>query len=230
MNLYQMLHTPTALLMLWTTTIIVGSGTVETNNMGEMVEALDLPKAVGAASMTLFSVAQCASRVLTGVISESALKWNVRGFGIEKGIPRPVFLVFASMLGFTAHLTLGFARNKFFFVLGAALSGGAFGMVWPMLVLVTGELFGTGNVGANYMFFDGFTSATGTLLLSQLVAQNVYEKHIDANGEDTTTCLGMACFRQTHFIISALALSCIATSLGTVRASRHVYNKRQHSP
>lgn len=230
MNLYQMLQTPTALLMLWTTTIIVGSGTVETNNMGEMVEALGLAKAVGPASMTLFSVAQCASRVLTGVISESALKWNTRAFGIEKGVPRPMFLVFASMLGFTAHLTLGFAKNKFFFVLGAALSGGAFGMVWPMLVLVTGELFGTGNVGANYMFFDGFTSASGTLLLSKVVAQRVYEKHIDAHGEDTTTCLGMDCFRQTHFIIAALTLSCIATSLGTVHASRHVYNKRQHSP
>ncbi|GAX20027.1 hypothetical protein FisN_1Lh492 [Fistulifera solaris] len=230
MNLYQMLQTPTALLMLWTTTILVGSGTVETNNMGEMVEALGLAKSVGPASMTLFSVAQCASRVLTGVISESALQWNVRGFGMDKGIPRPMFLVFASILGFTAHLTLGFARNKFFFVLGAALSGGAFGMVWPMLVLVTGELFGTGNVGANYMFFDGFTSATGTLLLSQVVAQRVYEKHIDAKSEDTTTCIGMACFRQTHLIIAALIVSCMATSLATVYASRHVYNKRLHSP
>jgi hypothetical protein len=230
MNLCEMLQTPTALLMLWTTTILVGSGTVETNNMGEMVEALGLAKSVGPASMTLFSVAQCASRVLTGVISESALQWNVKGFGIEKGIPRPMFLVFASMLGFTAHLTLGFARNKFFFVLGAALSGGAFGMVWPMLVLVTGELFGTSNVGANYMFFDGFTSATGTLFLSQVVAQRVYEKHIDANSEDTTTCIGMACFRQTHLIIAALVVSCMATSLATVYASRHVYNKRLHSP
>ncbi len=230
MNLYQMLQTPTALLMLWTTTILVGSGTVETNNMGEMVEALGLAKSVGPASMTLFSVAQCASRVLTGVISESALQWNVRGFGIEKGIPRPMFLVFASILGFTAHLTLGFARNKLFFVLGAALSGGAFGMVWPMLVLVTGELFGTGNVGANYMFFDGFTSATGTLFLSQIVAQRVYDKHIDANSEDTTTCIGMVCFRQTHLIIAALIVSCMATSLATVYASRHVYNKRLHSP
>jgi Nodulin-like len=35
-NLWQMLQTPTAWLMLWTTTILVGGGIVETNNMGQV--------------------------------------------------------------------------------------------------------------------------------------------------------------------------------------------------
>jgi hypothetical protein len=39
-NLYQMIRTPEAWLMIWTTTILVGAGTVETNNLGQMVESL----------------------------------------------------------------------------------------------------------------------------------------------------------------------------------------------
>ena len=76
-SLVQMLQTPSALLMLWTTTILVGAGTVETNNMGQMVEALGFDKAVTPASLALFSVAQAFSRVMTGALSEAALHWNL---------------------------------------------------------------------------------------------------------------------------------------------------------
>ena len=152
-NLWQMLQTPTAMLMLLTTTILVGGGIVETNNMGQMVEALDFRSGTTSASLAFFSVAQSAGRVVTGALSESALNWPTKRFWIEKGIPRPFFLVTASITGFVAHLLLAGTTTKGIFVVGAALSGFAFGMVWPLLVLVVGEVFGTKNVGANYMFF-----------------------------------------------------------------------------
>ena len=152
-NLWQMLQTPTAMLMLLTTTILVGGGIVETNNMGQMVEALDFRPGTTSASLAFFSVAQSAGRVVTGALSESALNWPTKRFWIEKGIPRTFFLVAASITGFVAHLLLAGTTAKGVFVVGAALSGFAFGMVWPLLVLVVGEVFGTKNVGANYMFF-----------------------------------------------------------------------------
>lgn len=176
-NLIQMLSTPTALLMLWTTVILVGAGTVETNNMGQMVEALSFPDEVTSASLALFSVAQAAARVATGALSESALNWNTRNCCIDNGVPRPTFLVAASVVGFIAHFSLAIATEEIPFVFGATLSGAAFGMVWPLMVLIVGEVFGTAHVGANYMFFDGFTSAAGTLLLSKVSPERNHETY-----------------------------------------------------
>ena len=238
LNLYEMLQTRSALLMLWTTTVLVGAGTVMTNNAGQMVESLGFPAAVTPASLALFSVAQAFGRVMTGSVSEAALNWNTHSFGIDNGIPRPFFLVVASLIGFLAHFLLGLARTEFVFVVGATLAGLAFGCVWPLMVLITGEVFGTANVGANYMFFDGFTSAAGTLLLTKVVAQDVYERHMHdavssssggsaagANAPDEYTCVGMGCFQNTHMIVAGLSLTCVATSLGVMYTSRHVYNK-----
>ena len=226
-NLWQMLQTPTAQLMLVTTTILVGGGIVETNNMGQMVEALHFPADTTSASLAFFSVAQSAGRVVTGALSESALNWPTKKFCIEKGIPRTFFLVTAAMTGFVAHLLLAGATSKGIFVVGATLAGFAFGMVWPLLVLIVGEVFGTKNVGANYMFFDGFTSAAGSLLLAKFVAQEVYEDHIDKKDDpDNTTCLGTGCFSMTHAVVAVLSFLCIFTSLCLVFTTRHVYNKR----
>jgi len=225
LNLVQMLRTPSALLMLWTTTILVGAGTVETNNMGDMVEALGFPEAVTPASLALFSVAQAAARVATGAVSESALNWNTRRFCIDNGVPRPFFLIVASVVGVISHFILGLANHEFFFVVGAAFAGAAFGMVWPLMVLIVGEVFGTANAGANYMFYDGFTSAMGTLLLTKILAQDVYEEHIDPSAADRNTCFGMDCFRMTHMVVALLSLTCVGTSIAMLFTSRHTYNK-----
>ena len=59
--------------------------------------------------------------------------------------------------------------------------------------------------GANYMFFDGFSSAAGTLLLSKFVAQEVYDEHIDENHEDPGAegsnfkCFGAECVSVVCF-------------------------------
>lgn len=225
LNLYEMLLTKPAMLMLWTTTILVGGGTVMTNSMGQCVESLGFAPAVTPASLALFSVAQALGRVMTGSISEAALNWNTQRFGIDKGIPRPFFLVVASAIAFAAHLVLGLAHSQFVFVLGATLAGLAFGCIWPLLVLITGEVFGTANVGANYMFFDGFTSAAGTLLLTKVIAQHVYEAHIGPDSPDEHTCVGRGCFQNTHMAVVILSLTCIVTSFGVLYTTRHVYNK-----
>ena len=74
------------------------------------------------------------------------------------------------------------------------------------MVLIVGDLFGTANHGANYMFFDGATCALGTLSVAKYLTQIVYEKNIDGTTEDSTTCHGEECFRVTHMIISGLCL------------------------
>lgn len=219
MNLLQMLRTPSAWLLLWTATILVGAGTVVTNHMGQMVQSLGFATTVTSAAMALFSVAQAAGRVATGSISEAAMKY----------VQRPTFLVVASVVGLFAHLLMGFARSEVVFVAGATLSGAAFGMVWPLLVLIIGEVFGTAHVGANYMFVDGFASAAGTLLMTKLIAQDVYESHISPRSDDPTTCLGMGCFQETHLAVAGLSMTCIVTSWMLLITTRQVYRRIGHT-
>ena len=225
MNLLQMIQTPTAIAMLWTTVILTGAGTVETNNMGQMVESLQFDPSITAASLAFFSVAQAASRVFTGTISESALTWNTNAFCITKGIPRPFFMVVASIVGCVAHFVLGMAKTEFIFVLGVTLSGVAFGMIWPLMVLISAEVFGVAGAGQNYMFYDGVSSAGGTLIITKFVAQSVYDYNTDPNGADSKTCIGMDCFQSTHMIVAGLCLSCVLSSIIMMFTSRHSYNK-----
>jgi MFS family permease len=216
-TLPEMLRTPSAWLMLWTTTILVGSGTYKTNNMGEMVESLGFSNALTPATLAIFSVAQAAARVVTGVSSEAALVGSWNG-------PRPLFLVIASVISLVAHVMLAISTtSQLAFVVGCTVSGIAFGMAWPLMVLIVGDIFGIEHHGANYMFFDGYTKAIGTLFLSEYVAGTVYEAHVDKQEADGVTCFGPACFRQTHLTVAGLSLTCIVASLALQYTSRHVY-------
>lgn len=202
-----------------------------------MTEALGFSADLTPASLALFSAAQGASRVVTGIASELALKWNLPWFcgcfsasGSGAGVPRPVFLVLASLVSALSHFILAVSTSDAAFAFGVTLSGvvgssvcvplcsfglpisdanimrmQAFGMVWPLMVLIIGEVFGTRHHGANYMFFDGFSSAAGTLLLSKFVAQEVYDEHIDESHGDPgaegsnfkcfgAECVSVACF------------------------------------
>lgn len=236
-TLIQMLKTCQAWLMVYTCVIIVGGGTVMTNNIGQMTESLSFDQAATSSSLALFSAAQGASRVCTGIASELALKWEIPWcfaciLRRTNGVPRPFFLVLASLVSALSHFVLAISTSEAAFTLGVTLSGVAFGMVWPMMVLITGEVFGTRHVGANYMFFDGFSSAAGTLLLSKFVAQEVYDEHItEHHGNNTEMeasfqCIGRDCFAMSHMIVSLLSLTCVVSSLFLVRTTRDVYTQR----
>jgi MFS family permease len=222
-NLFEMLCTLPAWLMLWTTTILVGGGTIMTNNMGQMTEALHFAPVVSPAALALFSVFQAGSRVVTGAVSESALTWRCAW-------PRPAFFIVASLIGVFAHVVLANATSEGPFVVGVILSGIGFGMVWPLMVLIVGELYGKDHVGANYMFYDGFTSAVGTLAISKYIAQEVYEEHIDGGGSpDNYTCYGIGCFQMSHLIVAALSTTCVFTSICVLctRLSKESYSNLQ---
>ena len=206
-KLLEMLSTVEAWLLCWTCTILTGGGTVMTNNMGQMSESLRLHENVTPAALALFCAAQALSRVITGVLSDHCLQtydWA-----------RPIFLLVASLAGAIAHIVLAFATHEIPFVIGVALSGVAFGMVWPLVVLIVEELFGAKHLGANYMFFDGFDIAIGTLIVSKFIAGEVYDRHVvhDGHQEDETTCYGEGCFQMTHVIVAALSGSCVFTCL-----------------
>lgn len=213
-TLSEMLHTVTAWLLCWTCTILVGSGTLLTNNMGQEVEAIYFPARAASGCLAMFSVSQSMSRVLCGTISEWAASI----------LPRPFFLIVASAFGVVGHLLLAVATSRSTFVAGIVVAGMAFGMVWPLMVLIVGEVFGKSNHGSLYMFYDGFTSAVGTLLISNLLASYVYESHITTS-QDEMTCYGKGCFQWTHVIVAGLCGSCLVTSVGVLIKTRYSYGR-----
>jgi MFS family permease len=150
---------------------------------------------------------------------------------MSRNIARPAFLILGSLAGVASHSLLAVATSEGPFVVGVALSGAAFGMIWPLMVLIVGEVFGTAHVGANYLFYDGFSSAIGTLLLSKFVAQSVYESHIDYSGEhsDGLTCYGQACFRMSHMIVAVLSLTCVLSSVLVLRTTRQSYGDNAYA-
>jgi len=222
LSLAQMLRTSPAWFMLWTCTILAGAGTMITNNLGQMAEALRFPPSTATAALALFSAAQATGRVVTGSVSERALH------NPALRLPRPVFLIASSIAACISHLILAMATSEAPFVIGVTLSGFAFGMIWPLMVLIVGECFGISHMGANYMFYDGTTSALGTLLLSKFVTQAVYESHIvhggtPGNHGDDTTCYGHDCFYWSHLAVVGLSLTCVLSSLAMWRSTEHIY-------
>jgi Nodulin-like len=254
LSLPEMLRTPSAWLMLWTTSILVGSGTAKTNNMGEMVESLGFDEAVTPATLAIFSVAQAAARIVTGIVSEAALNSNTTTHHGRRGIARPWFLVLASAVALVGHLILAATHTSLVaFVGGCAISAIAFGMSWPLMVLIVGDVFGVEHHGANYMFFDGLTKALGTTFLSEYLTGSVYQAHISTSssaalvsgaatksvgsasklfvakraGMDALTCYGPHCFQMTHLVIAGLALTGILASVLLLKTSRHAYANRK---
>ena len=93
-----------------------------TINMGQMVQSNGFQQQATSACLAIFSVAQAIARVLAGAISESALQWKTRIFGI-RGIPRPAFLVLSCTFAVAGHTVLAFASGELpLFVMGIVLA------------------------------------------------------------------------------------------------------------
>lgn len=103
-----------------------------------------------------------------------------------------------------------------------------FGMASYNQVLIVGDVFGVEHHGANYMFYDGGTKALGTILLSEYLAGNVYEAHVDHGGGgdgSNNICLGPSCFQMTHLVIAGCAVTCIIASLLLCKTSQKAYGR-----
>lgn len=97
------------------------------------------------------------------------------------------------------------------------------------MVLIVGDLFGTGNHGANYMFMDGFTSAVGSLTIAKFLTQSVYEQNVGRDDDDTA-CYGTACFGFTHVVVSGLCFGASLACVWLLYMTRSSYGGMRSSP
>jgi Major Facilitator Superfamily len=215
LSITQMLARPSAHLFLLTCTVVVGSGTMITNNMSQMVESLGFPHRATPACLSIFSVSQALARALTGYFSDSM--WR------RYQLPRTVFVTVSAALGMIGHFVLAVGDDRPLFVAGVILVGFSFGMMWPLMVLIVGDLYGKRYHGANYLLYDGFASAAGTLLLAKYVTQTVYENHIQPDTGNDITCYGKACFAGSHVVASLLCFVALLSAIATLTMTRQSY-------
>jgi hypothetical protein len=211
-SLPQMLRTFPGWLLIWTLIMLAGAGVTLTQNMGQMVQALQLDhKTVTPAGLTIFSVANAASRVVTGAFSGS-------------GCPRPLLLLRAAVAATIAHALLAVSWSEFEFLGAILLTGIAYGMYHPLIILVVGDLFGPKYLASNFLFMDGISLAGGSVLLNKIVSQHVYEAHLQ---EGSATCIGEGCFGVTHWITCGLCVTAMLTSVWLLltKLSRQSYSK-----
>jgi len=228
LTLMEMLRTIRAWLFLIAATILVGSGTMLTINMGQLVQSRGLQPETASACLAIFSVAQAAARVTSGAMSEAALQWKVPLPFLnsrQNGIPRPFFLILSCAFAVVGHICLATQTDGLhLFVSGIIFTGFSFGAMWPLMVLIIGDLFGTVNHGANYLFADGITCAAGTLSIAKYLTQFVYEQNVlEGDGEASNVCFGADCFRLTHQIIAGLCMVALCASVALMYMARNSY-------
>merc|ERR1712176_1366369 len=80
------------------------------------------------------------------------------------------------------------------------LGGFSFGSMFPHLVVLTSELFGSANLSTNYMLYDGGRNFVSSLLFVKLLAGSSQQAHTAPDQKD---CIGLACFERTHIIVIA---------------------------
>merc|ERR1712176_433822 len=80
------------------------------------------------------------------------------------------------------------------------LGGFSFGSMFPHMVVLTSELFGSGNLSTNYMLYDGGCMCVGFFLFVKAVAGGVERAHTAFDQKD---CIGADCFKWTHVFVMA---------------------------
>jgi len=144
--------------------------------------------------VTLFGTGNMLGRLTSPLLSDQL---------VARGRSRALFFVAISLLMAAAHGGLllaayahpGSAAQAALLAASAAAVGYAFGSAWPHMVILTSELFGSRRLATNYMFYDGWCAAAGTLCLANLLVTGFY------TGKD---CLGPRCFAPTHAIVVGL--------------------------
>lgn len=203
-----MLATPEAWLLGFCGAAIIGSGNVLATNLAQIIESSGASAELVPTTVTLFSSANLLGRLLCNIPSDGM---------VRRGFPRPLALGGIAALAATAHLALfaaayredaGGPEQATLLQFGAAVQGLAFGALWPHLMVLTSELFGSLHLSINYMFFDGMCASVGTLLLANALPAAAYR----AAAKGAQDCMGPNCFGPTHAVIAGLCVVAIGLS------------------
>jgi len=202
----EILHDTKAYLIMFVGIYLVGGGILVTTNLSQQLESIH-QKHYLQTCISLFSVVQCLARICSGFICD-----------YFPSVPRPYFLTLAC-----SSMTVGYALFYSFtapiaIFLAIICVAFAFGFIWPMLVMITKELYGTKNHGRNYLFYDGICNAIGAVCIAKFLPQHFYRAHKE---HDSNTCIGHDCFQATYLIVGCYGIfaTCAAFMLGRLSST-----------
>ena len=209
LSLGKVLLLPHAWVFLFVCTAVLGCGMFFINNGSLMCDSANLSSDLNTTMGGIISIAQAIGRLVAGIASD---------WGIRRGMPRPVFLLFITAAAGLSHALLLLGQSRGLFLTSAAFAGASFGAIWPMMVLLISDFFGSAHHSANYSFFNGVSAAAGTLLFAKLLPQTVYDSHSVGGSR----CEGRACFFDSHLVCVAACVIAFAFSLWLVWKTRHL--------
>eukprot|EP00756_Hemistasia_phaeocysticola_P064074 Hpha_TRINITY_DN7518_c0_g1::TRINITY_DN7518_c0_g1_i1::g.19157::m.19157 len=226
LNTLQMVQTADCWLLYLVATITIGGGEMLTTNLGQICDSTGYGSSSSAIS--LFSVGQALSRMASGLLADHLL--------ISYGVHRPLFLLAAPGFMALGHTVLLLASNDVTLYIGVLISGIGFGAIWPLTVVLVSELFGRRNLGGNYMLFDGWCAALGSLGLAKFLPQSIYNSHKDPStpapppvpwdGSGSSSgpdCTGRDCFGASFGVIAGLSYLALILVLVLAARNRKLY-------
>lgn len=189
---------------------VLGGGAVLTTNLGSITAARSGPPVSAGTAVATFSCCQGLGRLFGGTASDRV---------VGRGAPRTWCTVLLLALMGAAH-GLICAPGPAPLLAGVALAGFAFGSMFPVMMVVIAELFGTERFASNYMVFDGWPVAVASIFVGKLLAQKIYAAN---SPPGQATCVGDGCFRATHALVAALQLAVVPAAVALAVRSRAVY-------
>ena len=179
-----------------------GAGLTVINNVGSLAQSLlcvgscnekNCGQSTGDLLVTLISIANCAGRMLMGVVSD-ALKARYH---------RPVFFAVDIALMTLAQIILYAASptNTAALYCGALLSGLSYGAFWVFCPNFLFDRFGGRAFGAINSIAP-ISATIGSYAFSVGLASALYQQNVSSGC--TTVCTGSACYRTTFGILALL--------------------------
>lgn len=200
---------------------IAGMGLTTVNNLAQIISARGGSPATAHVAVSLVSIMNCLGRLATGRFADVL---------VARGTPRPALLVMSSVGGALAMAFLWATGTSVGCALvGIAVAGAAYGMLWTLIPTLASDLFGVKQIGGNSMLCLP-TVLMGSVLYSTLLAPAVYKAHsVQPDDDGEAECLGVGCFGDTFI---AIGLSCCVGALSALALytkTRDLYKLRDAS-
>ena len=226
-DLLQSVRTPEFWLLFGISMASIGSGITLLNNLTQLCASIapaghdSVEEAT--ALVKLFSIFNCAGRLISGLVSQIYLK---------RGVARGWFMLLASLVMSLACAITAFAPLEVLY-LPVVFAGFAFGSFWCLIPTITSEIFGTRYFATIYNTIS-VGPAIGSVVLSSIMAGSLYDLHSkkyytgdfgpDGQPLFVQRCVGSQCFQATYLICSCIAFLGACASVILVRRTAKLYD------
>ena len=181
----EMVRTPEAWLLWYAGTVLIGAGGFIVTQVSFIIHAAGAESTFRGhavtSAVTIFSASNLLGRLAFPLLSDAlfarrgrARPWMVAAIQLTMATAQLLFLLLASPA--CAHRS---GAQSALILLASALGGLSFGAIWPHLVILSSEIFGSTHLTTNYLFLDGGGGAIGNVVLGALVPSIIYQRALN---------------------------------------------------